>query len=394
MTLDGEKTDRPERTDPAPPSATELVQAVHDSRHQLVLAMTGGGSAAIGQLLCVPGASRSVLEARVPYAAAAMNDWLGAVPDSYCSERTARRMAMAAYQRAQELSDSTFPLIGVGATASLASDRPKRGAHRIHAALQTSARTERITLQLEKNARSRAEEESIVSRFLLNLVARGCGVRAQLRLPLLNSESFQSREVTAPVAWQQLLIGAETRVAVGTPPEASCPALFPGAFDPRHSGHRGMAAIAGQVLGCPIAHELSIENVDKPSLDFIEIEDRLTQFAGTETVWLTKAATFVAKAELFPGTTFVVGTDTIRRIADPDYYQSMKMTVGEVIDRITKTGCRFLVFGREERERFVSLSDLTLPAQLANLCQAVSENDFRDDISSTELRGQAADDDD
>ena len=66
----------------------------------MVIAVTGGGSGAISSLLEVPGASASVLEAIVPYAATALADWLGGTPDHYCSERTARAMAMAAFERA------------------------------------------------------------------------------------------------------------------------------------------------------------------------------------------------------------------------------------------------------------------------------------------------------
>src|SRR5205823_7907670 len=82
-----------------------LIEQIHKSGRQLVLAVTGGGSGAISALLQVPGASASVLEAIVPYAATALADWLGGRPDQYCSERTARAMAMAAVERARQLSN-------------------------------------------------------------------------------------------------------------------------------------------------------------------------------------------------------------------------------------------------------------------------------------------------
>src|SRR3569623_1000274 len=116
-------------------STADLVGKIHESARPLVLAVTGGGSRAISALLEVPGAARTVLEAIVPYSAAALSDWLGAQPEHFCCERTARAMAMAAYQRARELAQSEPPaaqplaLTGVACTASLASERPKRGAH-------------------------------------------------------------------------------------------------------------------------------------------------------------------------------------------------------------------------------------------------------------------------
>src|SRR5688572_14269934 len=100
-----------------------LVEQIHASGRPFVLAITGGGSGAIAALLQVPGASASVLEAIVPYSARAMLDWLGGPVDQYCSEKTARAMAMRAFERARELSDADpHTLIGIGATASLASN--------------------------------------------------------------------------------------------------------------------------------------------------------------------------------------------------------------------------------------------------------------------------------
>ncbi len=82
------------------PPLDDLITKIHASEAQMVLAITGGGSGAIGQLLRVPGGSRTVLEAIVPYSAAALTEFIGAPPEHFCSESTARMMAMAAFNRA------------------------------------------------------------------------------------------------------------------------------------------------------------------------------------------------------------------------------------------------------------------------------------------------------
>ena len=56
-----------------------LIAAVQGSGRQAVLAITGGGSGAIADILRVPGASRLLLEALVPYDARALADFLGRV---------------------------------------------------------------------------------------------------------------------------------------------------------------------------------------------------------------------------------------------------------------------------------------------------------------------------
>ncbi|MEZ6070143.1 MAG: hypothetical protein R3C10_07645 [Pirellulales bacterium] len=138
--------------------------------------------------------------------------------------------------------------------------------------------------------------------------------------------------------------------------------------------------------------ELSIENVDKPPLDYLEIERRCGQFAGVGAVCLTRAPTFLGKAELFPGATFVVGADTIIRIAAPRYYGNDPAACRAAIQRIAALGCRFLVFGRLDDNGFVTLADLSLPSELRAICDEVDEDAFRADVSSTELRQAAADD--
>src|SRR5262245_32713925 len=117
-----------------------LVTAIHNSGRQIVLAVTGGGSGAISKLLRVPGASRSVLAALVPYSWPALVEFLGGKSDQACSAETARAMAMTAWCKARKFAAEGVALknlVGVGCTASLASDRPKQGEHRLFIAVQT-----------------------------------------------------------------------------------------------------------------------------------------------------------------------------------------------------------------------------------------------------------------
>jgi nicotinamide mononucleotide (NMN) deamidase PncC/nicotinic acid mononucleotide adenylyltransferase len=367
-------------------SQDDLVHGIHDAGLRLVIAVTGGGSAAISTLLGVAGASRSVLAATVPYAEGALIEWLGARPEEFCSERTARAMAMAAFEKARRF-DPAANVCGVGCTASLASDRPKRGLHRAHLAFQTATTTATLSLELEKGRRSRAEEEQVVAALVLNLMAEACGIAERLPLPLMARESPMENRVVAPQGQQDLLAGRTSALACGAARQDEIPrAIFPGAFNPLHAGHVRMAAVAREILGADVAYEISIANVDKPPLDFMEIDGRLRQFGQDDAVWLTRAPLFVEKAELFTGATFVVGADTVARIGHSRYYRDSEDAVERVVARLTALGCRFLVFGRVEGDRFLTLSDLALRPSLAAICQEVPEDAFRQDLSSTELR--------
>ena len=379
-------------------STGQLVRHIHDGSARIVLAISGGGSRAMADLLEVPGASRVVLEAVVPYAEASMIAWLGNRPEQFCSPPTARAMAVVAFGRARKYGVADESAVGIGCTASLATDRPKRGAHRAQVALQTASRTVTWSLELQKDRRSRAEEEELVRRMILNAAAEASGIPLRLDLPLMDEEQIQDVETHAPASWQDLFLGKVEAVCerggksrpVGSQDLGTPRAVLPGAFNPLHAGHVCMARVGQEILGAPVAMELSILNVDKPPLDYSEIDRRLHEFAPEQTVWLTRAATFEEKSRLFPNATFLVGVDTLRRIVTPQYYPGDSAACLRAIGRIADRGCRFLVFGRNMGTGLVRLSDLELPDVLRNLASEVPIERFCEDISSTAIRKSGA----
>ncbi|MYE12344.1 MAG: hypothetical protein F4X99_11955 [Gammaproteobacteria bacterium] len=354
----------------------DAVRRLHDRPERGVFAVSGGGSLLLSDLMSVPGASGTVIYGAVPYAHAALAAFIGAEPESACSPATARDLAMRCFLQATEL-DPGPDRFGFAVTASLASNRPKKGDHRAHLAMQTSSVTRTWSLHLEKNARSRAGEERVVAEVAFHALAESCGVTTAVP-ELLDTESLEADVAPGDAAWQELLAG--TRQVVGDPRPR---ALFPGAFHPLHDGHRRMVRVAAARLGVPVAFEVSIHNVDKPPLNFHDLRERAAQF-DADALCFTNTATFVEKARTFGGVTFVVGADTMRRIADPKYYPVGD--VAEALDEIAGRGCRFLVFGRSDGNRFVTLEDLDLPSGLRGLCEGVREADYRVDLSSTEIR--------
>jgi hypothetical protein len=163
-------------------------------------------------------------------------------------------------------------------------------------------------------------------------------------------------------------------------------AVFPGSFNPLHDGHTALAAAAARALGGPVAFELSTANVDKPNLDEAEVRRRLGQFRDVAAVWVTRAAAFEKKADLFPGGTFVVGFDTAVRLIDAKYYggeAGRDACLRKLLDR----GCRVLVGGRVQGGAFrVWRPDAVRPI-FRDLFAVLTEDEFRVDRSSTELRG-------
>ncbi len=194
-----------------PHSREELIRRIHAAPGQMVLVVTGGGSAAISDLLAVPGGSRTILEAIVPYSAAALIDFLHGQPEHFCSASAARSMAMAAFERARHLQSAEqrravasgtaamdAPVFGIACTASLVSDRPKRGAHRIHVACQSATTTTTQSVELVKGRRIRAEEEAVAADLVLKTIAETLQLDGPPEISLTNSESIIHERTEAP----------------------------------------------------------------------------------------------------------------------------------------------------------------------------------------------------
>src|SRR3984957_3057650 len=175
----------------------QLISALHGSGRKAALAITGGGSGAIGELLRVPGGSRLLIEARVPYDALALAAFLGFPPAQASSADTAIAMAQAARARAARLMPAGTDLVGLGATAALVSDRPRKGEHRFHIAVADVAGIAHCTCVLAKGRRDRGAEEDLVSRAIVLWLARACGVAAASPRSLLDADEHYAETVVA-----------------------------------------------------------------------------------------------------------------------------------------------------------------------------------------------------
>lgn len=374
----------------------QLVQKIHDCPTQVMLVAAGAGTGALSDLLGVAGATRTLLEALIPYSEAAFDEFLGQKPPQYVANETARLLAGRAFTRARWLNPKEQRVLGLACTATIVTDRPKKGQHRGHIATWQPSRLICHQIQLNKGARDRSGEENVVSRVLLNALAQACGIPEQLALPLTEKDILSSEVADFEKLVQQLQQSKIAYFAIHDNGRTICDEsppklLLSGAFNPLHDGHLEMARVAGQLRGEEVVFELAIDNADKPPLSTTVALDRIAQFAGRYTIFASSAPTFVAKARIYPGATFVVGYDTAVRILQPRYYGNSITDLENALDEIRTSGCRFMVAGRTGEDGvFRRARDLEVPEKYKDLFERIPSELFRKDISSTELRQTGA----
>ena len=162
--------------------------------------------------------------------------------------------------------------------------------------------------------------------------------------------------------------------------------LLPGSFNPLHAGHREMARFSSDLLSTVCWFELTLTNADKGRITQSQLACRLEQDFSPFGLVLSTATRFIEKCSLYPAATFVLGADTILRLADPKYYDDDREKMMSAFKTIESNGNRFLVFGRRFDGRFNDSTNLKLPPELIRVCQFVDEAEFNMDLSSSKIR--------
>jgi len=193
-------------------------------------------------------------------------------------------------------------------------------------------------------------------------------------------------------ATEAVCLEAERYAVVG---DTQVETMLSGSFNPVHIGHFEMAQYVQKALSKKVHFEISVENVDKSELDQAESLERALPICLMYDIVLTRAKTFRQKAGLFEKSCFLVGTDTIGRIAQSRYYLDQNDR-DQALRELLELEVRFLVFGRtmddsfstssKDQLRYTRLEDMDLPASLRQICTSVDEDQFRQDVSSRDLR--------
>ena len=367
-----------------------VIEQLHKTPHMLVYEFAGAGVQSLAWLHAVAGSSATILEANDRYSQKSFTESVGFKPDKFVSLEASEALAKQALKRAKHLKREGTAALGVGCTASIATNRPKRGEHRCYISVADELAISSYALTFDKGARNREEEETLVSLLVIKTIAEICNLEPpELSLShkdILN-KYHSSGEALLQLEKQEVnWLQFSSRGEVSTGQKLSNQLLLSGSFNPVHAGHLQLVKLVTERKKQAVCFELPLVNAAKATIDFEEAIRRARQFIGKGDIILSLSPLFYEKATIFPDSMFVVGADTAVRLVEKRFYGDSAEAMLTSFKALRSSGCSFIVAGRLIDDDFVTLDEITLPEAIKDLFEVLPEEVFRVDLSSTEIR--------
>ena len=301
------------------------------------VAAAGAGSTLITDLWSEPGASEWLSGGTFIYADQEMEDFLGFWPDwGTVNQTTSIFMAMAAYRKAFRALPKGRKPIGVGVTASVASNRIHRGNHRFFATVLTDTHCAVLAHEPMKKGEGRWQrnlDEDIVCQETLSMLARSDGWKWCIEPnALLDSAIDFIHCQPKGVGWSDYI-------------------LYPGAFNPLHRGHERLAEKVSQMTGKPVLYHVNTHSPHKPPLTAQDVLKRTVNFPF---VVSRDCPLYIDKARQHRGVPMIIGTDALERMLDPKWGPD----VNEMLQEFKQLGTKFYVGERIIDGKVLSLQEV------------------------------------
>jgi hypothetical protein len=327
---------------------------------KFVIAVAGGGSGFLSDILQKGGASLWLIHAEIPYSTESFESFVGGVREKIVSESSARQLAVASEKKGNSLG---FDCIGVGASCALLKDNEREGRiHKIFVAVKHKEYC--VSVEWQGNLGSRESEENLASNLISCLSSgfakyihnRKHSIRCDFKIitdftPIFGTEIKNGLKMNYPSFFAMDAIGhcrkndcpsynsQETYANFFKAKDKMC--IYSGSFNPIHLDHINVFRKCEEIYGPESCFmEISVKNFGKPDIDSIELTKRIDGMRMvTKNIIVTNEPLIKGKARILGDgcrkMVFAVGFDTFKRI-----------------EKIHDENVSFLVFPRDGKAVF------------------------------------------
>lgn len=297
------------------------------------LITTGAGAGFQNELWQTPGSSSYLSGCSFPYSPQEQEELLGFMPEHFACPEAAVDLASAAYMKAHQFNGK--PAVGIGLTASVASEKIHRGDHRVDACIITNDKVllHHKVLKKDFGFQARIKDGKIcddLAFFMLldalNLTDGNSGNEYQNGTDLALSRFFARPFFTANGKRYQTLS------------DTNHWAIMSGAFNPPHEGHIGIAQAVEKQHGRRTVFEITANPPHKAKLSVQNLLQRSKLLRGFDHIFTQDLPMYVDKIAAFPKTSFVLGADAFLRMLDPKWGLKPQETLNVITPKFNGDG--------------------------------------------------------
>lgn len=358
---------------------TEKLKQANVSIH---LITTGGGAGLQQQLWETPGSSSYLSGCHFPYAMEEQEELLGFMPERFVSEENAIDLASAAYMKAYRFGGKNP--IGIGLTASVASEKIHRSDHRVFvcAISNDSVKIFHYTFDKRVGKEHRVQDGKDCDVFGSWMIQDAAKI-------ISYTNATDATELARKRFFERPFFVANGK-RFATLPKNKNFALMPGAYNPPHEGHFSTAQNVLEAYNQTVAYEITAEPPHKEALSVQSLLQRAKLLQGHDRLFTKSNPLYLDKALAYPGVPLVMGADAMVRMLDPKW----GINPHDLFVKFDRLQTKLLISGRLIGDKFVTCDDILadLKEKDYNLWHIASHVmchvDGRVDISSTELRSQ------
>lgn len=344
---------------------------------------TGAGASLQQSLWEVPGSSAYLSGASFPYAPEEQAELLGFMPEHFCSAEAAVDLASAAYMKAYNFGGKSP--VGLGLTATVASEKEHRGDHRLFFCIMTD---DTVKVFSHKLIKDRGEYARILDGGACDSLAFNTLLK-ELNIYHYDPQlDFKDATDLATERFFARPFFTATGERLAQVPSNLDYALMSGAFNPPHPGHFGPAEVVRGDYHKDTVFEITARPPHKEALTVQQCLQRSKMLRGHHRLFTVANPYYIDKARAYPGVPLVLGADAMVRMLDPKWGLDTKATLQEFYD----LGTDLYVVGRDVEGEFTTMEDIAngmiLKDERQLFLNVAKSVQGRWDLSSTEIRNK------